>query len=55
LPRGADIQQNRLFSTVSPGERMPVDHPLWLVRLKVNKALLALDADFNALYADMGR
>ena len=53
--RGADIQQDSLFSTVIPEERVPLDHPLRPIREMVNAALKALDADFDALYSDMGR
>ena len=53
--RGADIQQDRLFSTVIPEERVPPDHPLRPIREMVNTALKELDADFNALYSDLGR
>ena len=52
--RGADIQQDTLFSTVIPEERVPADHPLRPIREMVNAALKELDADFNALYSDMG-
>jgi len=53
--RGADIQQDTLFSTVIPEERVPRDHPLRPIREMVNTALKALDADFNALYSELGR
>ena len=53
--READIQQNTLFSTVIPEERVPTDHPLRPIREMVNTVLKALDADFNVLYSDMGR
>ena len=53
--RGADIQQDTLFSTVIPEERVPPDHPLRPIREMVNMALKALDADFNALYSELGR
>jgi transposase len=53
--RGADIQQDTLFSTVIPEERVPADHPLRPIREMVNKALKDLDTDFNALYSDLGR
>ena len=53
--RGADIQQDRLFSTVIPEERVPADHPLRPIREMVNTALKELDADFSALYSDLGR
>jgi len=53
--RGADIQQDTLFSTVIPEERVPIDHPLRPIREMVNIALKALDEDFNALYSELGR
>jgi transposase len=53
--RGPDIQQDTLFSTVSPEHRVPKDHPLRAIRVMVNEALSRLDADFNALYAELGR
>ena len=52
---GADIQQDRLFSTVIPEERVPADHPLRPIREMVNRALKELDADFNGLYPDLCR
>ena len=45
--RGADIQQDTLFSTVIPEERVPSDHPLRPIWEMVNIALDALDEDFN--------
>ncbi|MCG8026287.1 MAG: IS5 family transposase [Candidatus Thiodiazotropha endolucinida] len=53
--RGADIQQDSLFSTVSPESRVPKDHPLRPIRAMVDSALREMDADFAALYADAGR
>ena len=53
--RGADIQQDTLYSAVIPEERIPKDHSLRPIREMVNTALKELDADFNALYSDMGR
>jgi len=53
--RGADIQQETLFSTVIPEQRVPKDHPLRAIRQMVNQALEELDQEFNALYADWGR
>ena len=53
--RGADIQQDKLFSTVIPEQRVPADHPLRPIREMVNTALQELDADFNALYSNLGR
>ena len=53
--RGPDIQQDRLFSTVSPETRVPKDHPLRPIRRMVDEALKALDGDFAALYSMYGR
>ena len=53
--RGADIQQDTLFSTVIPEEHVPLDHPLRPIREMVNTALKELDADFNELYSELGR
>ena len=53
--RGPDIQQDSLFSTVSPGSRVPKDHPFRPIQAMTDAALRELDADFNALYADSGR
>ncbi|MET0119243.1 MAG: IS5 family transposase [Sedimenticola sp.] len=53
--RGADIHQESLFSTVSPGARVPKDHPLRPILVMVDTALKAMDADFAVLYADSGR
>ena len=53
--RGPDIQQDTLFSTVIPEERVPKDHPLRPIRQMVNEALAKLDREFNKLYADCGK
>ena len=53
--RGPDIQQDALFSTLSPEARVPKDHPLRPIRTMVDAALKEMDQDFNALYAVSGR
>ncbi len=53
--RGPDIQQDALFSTVSPESRVPKDHPLRPIRAMTDAALRELDQDFDALYAESGR
>lgn len=54
--RGEDRITDQLFSYVNVEERIAADHPLRQIRLLVNDALKALDADFSALYAnDTGR
>ena len=54
--RGEDRTLGQLFSYVNVEDRIAGDHPLRQIRLLVNDALKALDADFSALYAnDTGR
>ncbi len=53
--RVADIQQDTLFSTVIPEQRVPADHPLRPIRVMVNTALKDLDEEFSALYSELGR
>jgi transposase len=53
--RGPDIQQDTLFSTVSPDARVPKDHPLRPIRRMVDEALKALDSEFAVLYSAFGR
>ena len=47
--RGADRQQNTMFSYLSPEERVPADHPLRPIRQMTEVALKQLSACFNAL------
>ena len=51
--RGPDIQQDTLFSRVSPETRMPIDHPLRPIRRMIDEALEALGGDFAALVLDV--
>ena len=53
--RGPDIQQDTLFSTVSPDARVPKNHPLRPIRRMVDEALKALDSEFAVLYSAFGR
>jgi len=53
--RGPDRQQETLFSTIIPEDRVPADHPLRPIRVMVNKALKALNRDLAALYPPHGR
>ncbi len=52
--RGPDIQQDSLFSTVSPELRVPKDDPLRPIRAMTDATLRELDHDFNVLYAAAG-
>lgn len=53
--RGTDDRSGSLFSYVDLEERLPARHPLRTIRQVVNDALVGLDAEFAALYADFGR
>ena len=53
--RGDDLQQNALFSYVSPEQRVPPDHPLRKLLPLVNAALARMSRRFTALYARVGR
>lgn len=53
--RGADTQQEALFSYLSPEQRIPQNHPLRPVRTVVNEALDQLGDQFKTMYAEVGR
>jgi len=53
--RGADHQQSRMFSYLSAEERVPKDHPLRAIRAMVDAALRNMGAQFEAIYAKVGR
>ncbi len=53
--RGDRRQQESMFSYVSPETRVPQRHPLRPIREMVDRALAALDDDFEALYSHTGR
>jgi transposase len=53
--RGGDGRSGELFSYVDLEKRVRPDHPLRAIRAIVNAALAALEADFAALYAPVGR
>ena len=53
--RGDDQQQSRMFSYVSPEERVPENHPLRRIRRMVDEALQGLDKKFEELYSRTGR
>jgi transposase len=53
--RGKDTQQSAIFSYVSPEQRVPLDHPLRLIREMTDVALQGLSRSFSSLYADWGR
>ena len=53
--RGADERSGSLFSYVDLEARVPKDHPLRAIREIANEALSALEDDFAAMYAPLGR
>ncbi|QQG64620.1 hypothetical protein [Desulfobulbus oligotrophicus] len=54
--RGPDIQQQKLFSSLSPDSRVPQTHPpLRPVRIMADKALKELSPVFRELYSRTGR
>jgi transposase len=53
--RGKDVQQQAMFSYLSPEARVPRDHPLRPIRDMVNQALAELSGEFQAMYSREGR
>ncbi len=53
--RGKDVQQQAMFSYLSPEARVPQDHPLRPIRDLVNQALAELSGEFQAMYSQEGR
>jgi transposase len=53
--RGADHQNQTLFSYVRPDSRIPANHPLRLIRKITDAALASLSDKFDAAYATEGR
>jgi len=53
--RGGDERSGELFSYVDLEARVRADHPLRAIRATVNEALTALEQEFAALYAPVGR
>jgi transposase len=53
--RGDDLQQDAMFSYVSPDRRVPADHPLRPIRRMVDQVLKDLSSRFDTLYSSTGR
>ncbi len=53
--RGDDVQQDAMFSYLSPEQRVPQDHPLRPIRKMVDEALKRLSRQFASLYSSTGR
>jgi len=53
--RGADHQQNQMFSYLSPEMRVQKDHPLRAIRTMVDEVLRQMSRRFDLMYARVGR
>ena len=53
--RGADVQQNEMFSYLPIERRIPADHPLRPMREITDQALGGLSRRFARMYAEVGR
>ena len=53
--RGDDLQQDAMFSYLSPEQRVPADHPLRPIRQMVDRVLKRLSPCFEGMYAEGGR
>ncbi len=53
--RGSDERTGALFSYIDLEARVRNDHPLRSVRVVVNEAIGAMEADFAGLYSRTGR
>ena len=53
--RGDDEKQAAMFSYVTLEQRIPMDHPVRQIRVLADRALQRLDAEFDKLYAEIGR
>jgi len=53
--RGAAERQLAMLTTLSPEDLIPADHPIRRIRAVVEEVLAELDAEFEAMYARIGR
>jgi transposase len=53
--RGDDVQQQAIFSYLSPEARVPQNHPLRPIQKMVNQAVVELSGQFQAMYSREGR
>jgi transposase len=53
--RGQDIQQQDMFSYISPEQRVCPDHPLRAIRTMTELALSKLSERFDEMYSQIGR
>jgi transposase len=53
--RSKDVQNASMWSTVSPEDTVPENHPLRTIRTMVNEILTELSPEFSKIYARRGR
>jgi transposase len=53
--RGTDTKQALMFTTISPDQRVPAEHPLRRVKALCEAALLELSSVFDGMYSETGR
>src|SRR5262245_25470076 len=53
--RGDDLQQDAMFSYISPERRVPSHHPLRPIRRMVDDVLKGMSRQFDTLYSTTGR
>lgn len=53
--RSKDVQRASMWTTLSPEDAVPVDHPLRPIRAMVNAILVELSPEFSRIYAKGGR
>src|SRR4051812_31736489 len=53
--RGDDHQQAAMYSYLSPEQRVPVDHPLRVIRKMSDEVLAGMSRQFDSMYAQTGR
>jgi transposase len=53
--RGEDDKQATMFSIISPEKRVPLDHPLRLIKANADAILAAMTKRFDQMYSKIGR
>ena len=53
--RSKDVQRASMWTTLSPEDAVPSDHPLRPIRILVNEVLAELSPEFAKLYSPVGR
>jgi transposase len=53
--RGADFDQSAMFCCMSSEEMVPQDHPLRMIRMRVDECLKKISRKLGAVYSGLGR